>query len=373
MVEQLDRLVSCESPSSDLTACGACAREVAELGSRLLGASPELLSVDGRSHLRWVLGAGTPRVVLIGHLDTVWPLGTVGRWPFAVADGVATGPGIFDMKAGIVQALHALSVLDDLDGVALVVTSDEELGSPTSRALVEETSRGARAALVLEPAAGRAVKVARKGTSMYRLSVRGQAAHAGSPERGINATVELAHLVLAVADLARPERGTTVTPTVAGAGTTTNTVPERAELDIDVRAASTEEQARVDDDVRALRCVLPGATVTVDGGPNRPPLPAKASAELMERAKQAADRLGLGPLEGVTVGGASDGNFTAALGVPTLDGLGAVGSNAHAERERIKVAAMPERAALVAALVADLLAQTPPAGPPPPMGRGGAG
>ncbi|MBO0713805.1 MAG: M20 family metallopeptidase [Acidimicrobiales bacterium] len=360
MVEQLAELVTSESPSADKGACLACARQVAELGTGLLGTPPELLSLDGRPHLRWVLGTRSPRVVLIGHLDTVWPLGTVERWPFTVTDGIATGPGTFDMKAGIVQVLHALSVIGDPDGVALLVTSDEELGSPTSRALVEETARGARAALVLEPAAGRAIKVARKGTSMYQLSVKGRAAHAGSPERGINATEELAHLILAVAAVGRPERGTTVTPTVVGAGTTTNTVPEQAELHVDVRAATREEQARVDADVRALSPVLRGAVVSVAGGPNRPPLPATASTELMERARRAAADLGLGALDGVTVGGASDGNFTAELGVPTLDGLGAVGANAHAERERIEVAAMAERAALVAALVEDLLSEIPP-------------
>lgn len=360
MVEQLARLVTTESPSADTGACLACARQVAELGTGLLGAPPEELSVEGRPHLRWVLGTRTPRVVLIGHLDTVWPLGTVARWPFAVTDGVATGPGTFDMKAGIVQVLHALSVVGDLDGVALLVTSDEELGSPTSRALVEETARGARAALVLEPAAGRAIKVARKGTSMYQLSVKGRAAHAGSPERGINATIELAHLILAVAAVGRPEHGTTVTPTVVGAGTTTNTVPERAELHVDVRSATRDEQARVDADLRGLSSVLPGAAVSVAGGPNRPPLPATASTGLMERARSVAADLGLGPLDGVTVGGASDGNFTAELGVPTLDGLGAVGANAHAERERVEVAAMPERAALVAGLVENLLAEPRP-------------
>jgi glutamate carboxypeptidase len=356
MVEQLGRLVGHESPSSDTGACEACALEVADLGAHLLGSSPEQVRTGGRTHLRWLLGPAKPRVVLIGHLDTVWPLGTVERWPFSVRDGVATGPGTFDMKAGIVQALHALSMVSEPDGTALLVTSDEEIGSPTSRALVEEMARGAEAVLVLEPAAGRAVKVARKGTSMYHLVVRGRAAHAGHPDRGINATVELAHLILAVATLARPELGTTVTPTVARVGTTTNTVPERAELDVDVRAASTGEQARVDADIRSLRPVLLGAEMAVDGGPNRPPLPASASAELMERARQVAARLGFGPLEGVTVGGASDGNFTAGLGVPTLDGLGPVGANAHAERERVEVASMPERAALVAALVDDLLA-----------------
>jgi glutamate carboxypeptidase len=314
--------------------------------------------VDRRVHLRWRLGTGgTPSVVLIGHYDTVWPAGTLARFPFAIDDeGRAGGPGAFDMKAGIVQMFHALAALAPLDGVSCLLTADEELGSQTSRHVIEDTARGARAALILEPSAGGHLKIARKGTSMYDLRVTGRAAHAGlEPEKGANATIELAHQVLAVAALGRPDLGTTVTPTVAGAGTTTNTVPAAATLSIDVRASLVDEQERVDAALRQLRSVVDGTSLQLDGGPNRPPFQASQSADLLRRAQGAASRLGLPPPGGVAVGGGSDGNFTAAIGVPTLDGLGAVGDGAHAEGEYAVVGAMPERAALLAALVADLL------------------
>jgi glutamate carboxypeptidase len=291
------------------------------------------------------------------HVDTVWPMGTAARWPFDVADGRATGPGAFDMKAGLVQGLHALSVLPDLTGVRVLITTDEEVGSPTSRALIEETVRGAAAALVLEPSAAGALKSARKGVSMYELVVTGRASHAGlEPEKGVNAGLELAHQLLTLESVADAPAGTTVTPTLLSAGTTTNTVPARATVAIDVRAMTEAEQSRVDQVLRGLRPVLPGAGLELLGGPNRPPLQPTASAELLTRARRLAEELGLPPLLDVAVGGGSDGNFTAGVGVPTLDGLGAVGDGAHAEGEYVVVSAMPERAALVAALVADLLA-----------------
>ena len=355
MVEELGALVSVESPSADTGACAECARVVAEQGRELLGREPEVITADdGHTHLLWRFG--TPRVVLIGHFDTVWPKGTLQRKPFAVNEGRATGPGVFDMKAGIVQGFHALNTLDSLDGVAVLLNSDEEIGSDSSRALIEETARGLEAALVLEPSAGSALKVARKGVSMYHLTVHGRAAHAGlEPERGVNALLELAHRVVALGALARPELGTTVTPTVAQAGTTGNVVPAMAALQVDVRALQPDEQRRVDDEIRAMATTVSGAEVVVEGGPNRPPLPEQASHQLFDRAQAIAERLGIGPLQGITVGGGSDGNFTAATGTPTLDGLGAVGDGAHAEHEHVVVASMAERAALVAALVEDLL------------------
>jgi glutamate carboxypeptidase len=355
MVDLLAALVAAESPSDAPAAVAGCARIVADAAVDLIGEHPETVEVDGRTHLRWRFG-GPTRVVLVGHLDTVWPLGTTKRWPFSVTDGQATGPGAFDMKAGVVQLLHALARLDDLDGVAVLLTGDEEIGSPSSRALIEETAAGARAALVLEPSAGDALKTARKGVSNYQVTVHGRAAHAGlEPEKGANATVEMAFAVLAVHALAQPLLGTTVTPTVLRSGTATNVVPAEAELQVDVRTATPEEQARVDIAVRRLIAAVPGTTIKVSGGPNRPPLPATSSAGLFERAQRIADRLGQSPLRGIEVGGGSDGNFTAALGVPTLDGLGAVGGGAHAEGEHVVLAAMPDRVALVAGLVTDLL------------------
>src|SRR5690606_8900 len=210
---------------------------VAELGTELLGAAPERIEVDGVAHLRWRFGSAT-RVLLLAHHDTVWPVGTLQRLPYAVRERVLTGPGCFDMKTGLAMALHAVAARDDRDGVTLLVTGDEEVGSPRSRALIEETANGARAALVLEASAdGGALKGARKGVSLYEVSVIGRAAHARlEPEKGVNATVELAHLTVATAALGDDTAGTSVTPTLASSGTTTNTVPATARLWIDVRA-----------------------------------------------------------------------------------------------------------------------------------------
>jgi glutamate carboxypeptidase len=356
MIDLLAALVAVESPSSSPDAVAACSRLVADAGAALLGEKAEEVVVDGRTHLRWRFGSGPTTVALVGHVDTVWPLGTIDRWPFSVADGIATGPGAFDMKAGIVQLLHALVRVDDLDGVAVLLTGDEEIGSPTSRALIEETAMGARAALILEPSAGAALKTARKGVSNYEVVVKGRAAHAGlEPENGANATIEIAHAVLALAGLERPALGTTVTPTVLHSGTATNVVPADAVLHVDVRTASAAEQRRVDVAARRLIAAVAGTTIEVRGGPNRPPLPTTASADLFARAQRIAGELGLAPLTAVEVGGGSDGNFTAAIGVPTLDGLGAVGGGAHAEGEHVVVATMDDRVRLLAALVADLL------------------
>lgn len=356
LIADIERLVRCESPSGDLAAVARSATAVAELGAVHLGAEAERVVIDGRTHVRWRFG-GEPRVLLLGHHDTVWPVGSLERHPFEVRDGVLRGPGCFDMKAGLVMAFHALAALDDLDGVTVLVTGDEEPGSPTSRRLVEDEARGCAAALVLEAAGpGGALKTERKGVSRYEVLVRGRAAHAGlEPERGVNATVEVTHQVAAVAALADPALGTTVTPTRLESGTTVNTVPDRARFDVDVRVRDAREQDRVDAAMRGLRPVLPGAGVTVGGGPNRPPLPASASKELFERACRLAGTLGIDPLTSVAVGGASDGNFTAGTGTPTLDGLGAVGGGAHADDEHVLVAELPGRTRLLTALVADLL------------------
>jgi glutamate carboxypeptidase len=353
VLHDIRELIECESPSADPAAVARSAEVVARLGTRLLGAAPERLEPG---HLRWRFG-GPGKVLLLGHHDTVWPLGSLATRPWSVEAGVLRGPGCFDMKTGLVLALHAIAALPDRSGVTLLVTSDEEVGSTTSRELIESTARGCAAALVLEGAAGGgALKTERKGTSNYQLQVTGRAAHAGlEPERGVNASVELAHQLLAVTGLADPRLGTTVTPTVLAAGTTTNTVPAFGEFAIDVRARTIAEQERVDKAVRALRPVLPGAELTVLGGPNRPPLEAASSADLYARAVRIAAALGQRPPGQASVGGASDGNFTAGMGVPTLDGLGAVGGGAHADDEHVQVAALPERLALLTALLADLI------------------
>ncbi|GAA2403389.1 glutamate carboxypeptidase [Catellatospora methionotrophica] len=344
LVEDLAELVAVESPFETPRATAASADAVTALGSRLLGSAPERHG----AHLVW--SHGPTRVLLVGHHDTVWPVGTLARWPFQVDGDRATGPGCFDMKAGLVQLFHALTTLPSLDGVTVVVNGDEEVGSPDSRVLIERAARGARAALICEPSADGALKTARKGIARYRLEIAGRAAHAGlDPGRGVNAGVELAHQILAVAGLG--DGDTTVTPTVLSGGSTDNTVPAAAGVAVDVRAFHQAEFERVDRAMQGLRPVLAGSRVTVHGGVHRPALPPTASARLYGLARTVAAELGLAPLAGVAVGGASDGNLTAGYGIPTLDGLGPVGGNAHAEGEWVDLPAMAERAALLAALV----------------------
>ncbi|HEX4865047.1 MAG TPA: M20 family metallopeptidase [Acidimicrobiales bacterium] len=354
MLDHLALLVNAESGSSDLEGIAACAGIIEEIGADITGRAAERVETEGRVHLVWRFGSAVSSagVLLVGHFDTVWPRGTLDRWPFTVEGERASGPGAFDMKAGIVQMFHALEQAGLPDGVTCVLTSDEELGSQTSRSLVERLATGASAALVLEPSVDGALKLARKGTSMYEIAVEGRAAHAGlEPEKGANATVELAHQIIAVTLLGRADLGTTVTPTVATGGTTTNTVPSHAAVQIDVRAESSTEQERVDAELRGLRSTVDGTRLVVSGGPNRPPFPKDASASLFRLARQAAAQVGLGPPRGEAVGGGSDGNFTAGIGVPTLDGLGAVGGKAHADGEWVHVPSMAERAALLAQLL----------------------
>jgi glutamate carboxypeptidase len=355
MIDALRALVDRESPSADAAACLACVEVADRLAYDLLGVRGERVESKGRVHLRWRFGPQS-RVLLVGHLDTVWPLGTLARWPFAVDGGRATGPGVFDMKAGVVQLLFALARLESRQGVAVLLTTDEELGSPTARPLIEETAVGVDAALVLEPSADGALKTERKGIAVYRLIVNGRAAHAGlEPEKGANAAVELAHQVLATAGLADSTAGTTVTPSLVTAGTAMNTVPAQAVAHVDVRMRTRAEAERIDAALSGLRPVTPGTSLEVERTIGVPPLERRASVALFQRAQEIAAARGLpAPME-ASVGGASDGNLLAGLDVQVLDGLGAVGGGAHAEGEYVEVAAMAERSELVAALVEDLL------------------
>ncbi|MGI9052997.1 MAG: M20 family metallopeptidase [Ilumatobacteraceae bacterium] len=352
MLHDVRSLVEVESPSHDLSAISASAAAVAELIERRLGTPAELVAGGAGPHVHW-RGGGEPRVLLVGHHDTVFPAGALATRPFAIADGRATGPGVFDMKGGIVIALHALAALSDRSGVELLVTSDEEVGSATSRALIEERAVACGAVLVLEPAAdGGALKIGRKGTGTFEVVVGGRAAHAGlEPERGVNALVEAAHQVLAIAALGDPDRATIVTPTVASAGTADNVVPAEARVRVDVRVAEPDEGDRLVAAFAALAPVDPAATLEVRGGLNRPPMAESATAELFALASKVAADAGLLEPIGVAVGGGSDGNFTAALGIPTLDGLGATGGGAHADHEHLIVADLPDRTRLLTALV----------------------
>ncbi len=348
MLDDLRTLVEIESPSLDLDALARSADALAAMIERHLGRPATVIDSASGPHVHWS-GGGEPTVLLLGHHDTVFPIGSLASRPFRVADGNVTGPGVFDMLAGIVQALHGLATLDDLSGVELLFSADEEVGSAASRALIEERALACGAVLVLEPSAdGGALKTGRKGCGTFDVVVNGRASHAGlEPEKGVNALVELAHQVLAINRLGRPDVGTTVTPTVAAVGTADNVVPAQGRIKVDVRVESADEKERVEAAMAALHPVDPDSTIEVSGSVNRPPMPESASMTLMPLAEAVVPGI-----EGYAVGGGSDGNFTAAIGVPTLDGLGAVGGGAHADHEYVVVDTMPDRARLIAGLVA---------------------
>lgn len=364
ILADIERVISTETPSSDREAVAAGARDFAALLRERLGAEAELLEIEGTTHLRLRFGTGPARVVLLNHQDTVWPHGTLERIPFSTDDGILRGPGSFDMLTGAIMSVHATAILRDhlgeagLEGLSILVTGDEEIGSLSSSELIRAEAAEASAVFVMEASAGGALKLERKGTSNYVLVFSGRASHAGlEPEKGINAGMALALTLPQVAALADESAGTTVVPTVISAGTTSNTVPAEARVDIDVRARTAAELDRVDEQIRALaeNPQVEGSTTTVLGGINRPPFEPEQSAALFARATSLADEIGLPAPEGVSVGGASDGNFTAGDGIPTLDGLGAVGDGAHAEHEHAVIAEIAPRTALLAALIADQL------------------
>jgi glutamate carboxypeptidase len=299
--------------------------------------------------------------LVLGHYDTVWPWGTLERMPFRVESGRAFGPGILDMKAGLAIFLRVMELIENV-GLALprpvwaVITADEEMGSPTSRWLIEEIARECAYVLVLEPGlTNGGLKTSRKGVGRFRLDVEGKAAHAGAaPGEGRSAVVELAHQILRLDDLTNTALGTTITAGVIQGGTAANVVPARAWAEIDVRVASQDEQARINLELGGLHARTPGVLVHVTGSFNRPPMERTPGvANLFEQAQRIARELGLTITEGST-GGGSDGNFTAALGLPTLDGLGAWGGGAHADDEHIVIDSLHQRAALLAALLLDL-------------------
>ncbi len=356
MVADLERFVNIESPSLQHECLARSAQFLADLMTRVLGSPPVLVASDRGPHVHWK-GGGDTKVLIVGHHDTVFPLGTVARRPFTREGNIGRGPGIFDMKAGIIQAIYGVAAVKEWCQVEMLITADEEVGSHASRALLEERARATGAVLVLEPSAdGGALKIARKGTGTFNVTITGRASHAGlEPEKGINALVELAAQVPRIVAIARPELGTTVTPTVAKAGTADNVVPASATIAVDVRCVIPEEKDRLETEMSRLTATLAGARVEVSGGMNRPPMHESMTKELFAIAKRVALEYDILNLTGVAVGGGSDGNLTAAVGVRTLDGLGAVGAGAHAETEHVQLDAMPERAALVAGLVQSIV------------------
>lgn len=364
VVEQIGTLVRCESPSDDLDALARCADVVDGVGTELMGKPAARIEKGGRTHLRWSWGDGPRRVLVLGHYDTVWPLGSLESHPWAVSDGVLRGPGCFDMKAGIVQSFCAVAALPEplRDGLVILLTADEEISAPTSRELIEREAAGLSAVFVTEPSGpGGALKTARKGMSRYVVTAVGRAAHAGlEPEKGLNTTLELAEQVRRIADYQHPPTLTTVTPTVLTSGTTANTVPDSGSAWVDVRSASTAELTRIRTRMENLAPATSGITLEVEGD-HRPPLEEAMSRALFERAVSVACSEDLGELTETFAGGVSDGNFTAGVGTPTLDGLGAVGGGAHADDEHVVVDAIPDRIALLSGLLRAVLRE--PAGP----------
>jgi glutamate carboxypeptidase len=358
MVETIETLVRAESPSTDKAAADRCG---AELQRRLeaIGCRVDRIRRDvSGDHLLAVIGSGDRQVLLLGHFDTVWPVGQLERMPLRRDGTRLYGPGTFDMKAGIVVGMQAIRALGAAGvtmpaRVAMLLTSDEEIGSFTSREVVEDQARLSSAVLVLEPALpGGGVKTARKGCGEFEIVVRGVAAHAAAePPAGASAIHELARQILLVQRLGKRETGVSVNVGRVSGGTRGNVVAEEARATVDLRVSSASDMPRLEAAMRSLKPRLRGTSVEVAGGFDRPPLERTAAVlKLYALARDVAAELGRDLAEGAT-GGGSDGNFTAALGVPTLDGLGALGGNAHAIDEHVDVGEIAWRAALVAGLL----------------------
>ncbi|MDO6406834.1 M20 family metallopeptidase [Pantoea phytobeneficialis] len=353
----IKRLVQAESPSLDKAAVDRCGEVLQGIFQQRLGISAE---VDHQpsygNHLRFALGEHGPQTTVIGHFDTVWDHGELA---LREEDGKFYGPGVLDMKAGLVQAIWAVRALVQLNlltdqRIVFLCNSDEEVGSPSSSDWIGRHAMGSEQVLVVEPAevGSGALKVARKGTGRYDVVITGLAAHAGNnPEEGVSAVQEMAHQIHALHALNDPARGTTVNVGIANGGSRINVVADHAELGIDTRVTSEEEAQRIHAAISNLQAVMPGITLKVTGEQGRPPMrQTPASGLLLERAQRVALQLGFA-VEGKSVGGGSDGNFTAALGLPTLDGLGATGRGIHARHEHINIADIVPRAALVAGII----------------------
>jgi glutamate carboxypeptidase len=363
LLKQLRALVEVESPSDDRAAVNRAGEFVADLAAELGGRIRRHRQREFGDVLE--LKFGTARVarsssrqplLLLGHLDTVWPMGTLRTMPWREAEGRLWGPGVLDMKVGVMMALTAVKILreaGELRPVTLLLNSDEEVGSPVSRPITERLAKESQAVFVLEPAQGLAYKTARKGVGEYRLRVTGIASHSGVDfERGHSAIREIARLVETVSGFTDPARRRTVNCGVIGGGTRSNVVAAEAFAEVDVRIAKASDAVRVDRLFRRLKVSDPGCRLEVTGGINRPPMErTPGTVALFRQARKLAGGLGFA-LDEASTGGGSDGNFTSALGVPTLDGMGAVGEGAHAAHESVVIEHLAPRTALLAAMIA---------------------
>ncbi len=359
--DTLHQLVQQESPSEDRQAVNA-AMALAEHWAREQGARIKRhRQREFGDVLELHFGPSRSKqkpVLLLGHLDTVWPIGTLEKMPWREADGRYWGPGVLDMKAGVVMALAALSTLREMKSarpVTLLLNSDEEVGSPISRTITERLALESAAVLVLEPAQGLAYKTARKGVGHYHVEVTGVGAHSGVDfEKGHSAILELARLIQTISGFTNPARKLTVNCGVIAGGTRSNVVASQAWTEVDVRIAKESDAAYVEKLFRSLKVSDPHCKLTITGGVNRPPMERKAGTiALFKKARSLAAELGF-VLEEAATGGGSDGNFTAALGVPTLDGMGAVGDGAHAAHESVVIEHLVLRTALLAAMIASV-------------------
>jgi glutamate carboxypeptidase len=363
MLSVLRQFVNAESPSLEKAAADHCCGIIAEEW-RKRDARVERMGQKHRGdHLRVIYAPDRSepagQLTVLGHYDTVYSRGALAKMPFRISGGKAYGPGTFDMKAGIVQALFAMQALQQTKfalrkRIVFLWTSDEEIGSESSRKLIETEARRSDAVFVLEPSFGPRglLKTARRGVGEAELIVHGRASHAGlAPEEGINAIFELAVQLTRIEKWNDPRRGVNINADIVEGGTRTNVIAERARAVLDLRALKASDMRALEHRLHALRPVHKGARLDITGGFDRPPLERKVSAALFERAKFLARQMSL-RLGECTVGGGSDGNFTGALGIPTLDGLGAVGDGAHSSHEHVFIKTMPTRAALLAALLA---------------------
>ena len=362
ILEDLKAFVELESPSDDKARTDRFGEYLAGFVRSKMDAHVETLKQPTfGNHIRVEIGPrnGERPILMLGHFDTVWPAGTLAGMPFKIDGPLAYGPGTLDMKAGLVLGIHALAALQKARllrvPVVFLFTSDEERGSLSSRPLIEQEARRARAVLVLEPAAGGALKTARKGIGIFRVEVEGLAAHAGSnPELGVSAIEEMARQILDLHRLNDPTTGTTVNVGVVNGGTRPNVMAAAASAEVDLRVTNMAEAQRLEEAILGLRPHNPKARVVVTGGINRPPMERTPGvAALYEMARGVAKGLGF-ELGEASVGGASDANFVTPLGVPVIDGLGAVGDGAHATNEHVEVASLPVRATLIAGLIREL-------------------
>jgi glutamate carboxypeptidase len=358
VLETTEALVAIESPTTDKSAVDRCGAALAARLEAIGGRVARLTRQDRGDHLLAEFGCGASQVLLLGHFDTVWPVGQLDRMPLRRAGGRLHGPGVFDMKAGIAIAMLATRALLEAgpalaDRIVMLWTTDEEVGSESSRAAIEDEARRSRAVLVLEPSLpGGAVKTSRKGCGSYQVIVRGVAAHAGiEPQKGASAVQELAHQILRINAMQDLGRGLSVNVVQVSGGLRSNVIPDEARATVDVRVPTAAAASEVAAAFRALRAVDSRTTVEAQGGIDRPPLERTGLVErLYKQARAVAAEMGVELAEGGT-GGGSDGNFTAALGVPTLDGLGAIGDGAHALHEHVEIESLSDRAALLAGLM----------------------